>query len=71
MSASVQAAFMPAGRKGSITKVELVARRRAVARRRILNHWMREGVTITLDPATTYIEASVTNWRPIQFLALA
>ena len=41
--------------QGINTRVDL-AKAEAVARRRILEHWMREGVTI-VDPATTYIDA--------------
>lgn len=40
---------------GINTRVDL-ARAEALFRRRILEHWMREGVTI-VDPATTYIDA--------------
>ena len=40
---------------GINTRVDL-ARAEAIIRQRILEHWMREGVTI-VDPATTYIDA--------------
>lgn len=40
---------------GINTRIDL-AEVEAVFRKRILDHWMREGVTI-LDPATTYIDA--------------
>ncbi len=42
---------------GINTRVDL-ARAEAIFRQRILEHWMREGVTI-LDPATTYIDVEV------------
>ncbi len=41
--------------QGINTRVDL-ARAEAISRQRILEHWMREGVTI-VDPATTYIDA--------------
>ena len=40
---------------GINTRVDL-ARAEAIVRQRILEHWMREGVTI-VDPATTYVDA--------------
>lgn len=42
---------------GVNTRVDL-AEAEAIFRRRILTHWMREGVTI-VDPATTYVDAAV------------
>ena len=41
--------------QGINTRVDL-ARAEAIFRQRILEHWMREGVTI-VDPASTYIDA--------------
>ena len=43
--------------QGINNRVDL-AKAEAVFRRRILEHWMREGVTI-LDPSTTYVDAGV------------
>jgi len=40
--------------QGINTRVDL-ARAEAIYRQRILEHWMREGVTI-VDPASTYID---------------
>lgn len=42
---------------GINTRIDL-AKAEKIFRRRILNHWMREGVTI-VDPDTTYIDAEV------------
>jgi bifunctional UDP-N-acetylglucosamine pyrophosphorylase/glucosamine-1-phosphate N-acetyltransferase len=46
---------------GINTRIDL-AESEGIFRRRILDHWMREGVTI-LDPATTYIEATAVLTR--------
>jgi bifunctional UDP-N-acetylglucosamine pyrophosphorylase/glucosamine-1-phosphate N-acetyltransferase len=40
---------------GINTRVDL-ARAEAIFRQRVLEHWMREGVTV-IDPATTYVDA--------------
>lgn len=53
----VVTAANPSETQGINTRVDL-AHAEAVCRQRILEHWMRQGVTI-VDPSTTYIDASV------------
>jgi bifunctional UDP-N-acetylglucosamine pyrophosphorylase/glucosamine-1-phosphate N-acetyltransferase len=48
-----------AGETQGINNRAELAQAAAVSRKRILDHWMREGVTV-IDPATTYIDADVT-----------
>jgi bifunctional UDP-N-acetylglucosamine pyrophosphorylase / glucosamine-1-phosphate N-acetyltransferase len=50
----------PSETHGINSRVDL-ARAEAICRQRVLDHWMREGVTI-VDPGSTYIDADAVLW---------